>query len=129
MSYVGAVQRWDVFRADLEFVVGSEQGGERRPVIVLSNDGFNAAFPVVTVVPLTKTAGKRRRVYPFEVVIPAGIAGNPKESIVMPYQIRTIDKRRLVDVMGRLTDLEIRRAIEDRILEHIGIDLDDDTDE
>ncbi|HYD54268.1 MAG TPA: type II toxin-antitoxin system PemK/MazF family toxin [Gemmatimonadaceae bacterium] len=125
MPYRGPVRRWDVFDADLNFPVGSEQGGEHRPVIVVSNDGFNQAFPVVTVVPLTKAEGKKRKVYAFEIVIPPGLAGNALESIIMPYQIRTIDKSRLLTSMGRLEDEETRRLIETRILEHLGIDLDD----
>lgn len=126
MAYVGPVRQWDVFMADLDHPVGSEQGGSRRPVIVVSNDGFNQRFPVVTVVPLTGRDGKKRKVYPFEIVISAGFAGNPRESIIMPYQIRTIDKRRLLETMGRLDDLHVRGEIEDRILEHIGVDLDDE---
>ncbi len=54
MAHTGAVRRWGIFWPDLEPGVGSEQKGERRHVIVVSNDGFNAAFPVVTVVPATK---------------------------------------------------------------------------
>lgn len=127
MAHTRPVRQWDVFRADLEFVVGSEQGGERRPVIVVSNDGFNDAFPVVTVIPITKREGKRRKIYPFEILIAAGVAGNPKDSIIMPYQIRTIDKTRLTERMGHLDDPRIKREIEDRIIEHIGVDLDEDT--
>lgn len=110
----------------LEYVVGSEQGGEHRPVRVVSNDRFNHAFPVVTVVvPLTKTAGKRRGMYSFEILIPPELVGNPVESTTMPYQIRTIDKTRLLERMGgRLTDTRSRSAIQDRIIEHIGVDLD-----
>ena len=50
----------------------------------LSNDGFNRAFDLVTVIPLTKLEGKRRRVYSFEVVLPPGCIGNDWSSIVMP---------------------------------------------
>lgn len=129
MPYRGVVRQWDAFFADLDFPVGSEQGGSRRPVIVVSNDGFNQAFPVVTAIPLTRTEGKQRQVYPFEIVIPPGLVGNPKESIIMPYQIRTIDRRRLVEPMGRLEDLATRREIEDRIIEHIGVALDEDAED
>lgn len=128
MAHLGLVRQWDMFRADLNFPVGSEQGGENRPVIVVSNEGFNAAFPVVTVVPLTKSEGKQRKVYDFEIVIPAGLCGNDVASIIMPYQIRTIDKRRLLEHMGRLEDAGVRDQIEDRIIEHIGVALDDDAD-
>ncbi|MEO7521209.1 MAG: type II toxin-antitoxin system PemK/MazF family toxin [Gemmatimonas sp.] len=126
MVYRGPVHQWDVFDADLNFPVGSEQGGENRPVIVVSNDGFNDNFPVVTIVPLTGTQGKKRKVYPFEIVVPANLMGNPKESIIMPYQIRTIDKTRLREMLGHLEDANVRGRIEDRIIEHIGVDLDDD---
>lgn len=81
MAYLGAVRRWDLFTADLDYPVGSEQGGEARPVLVVSNDGFNQHFPVVTVLPLTKREGKARRVYPYEVELPAQAAGNPLASI------------------------------------------------
>lgn len=124
MAFKGTVHQWDTFVADLEYPVGSEQGGARRPVIVVSNDGFNAAFPVVTVIPLTKREGKKRRVYPFEVVIPAKLAGNPVESIVMPYQIRTIDKTRLLKPLGRVADAAVQRSIEDRLIEHLGLAFD-----
>lgn len=125
MAHLGSVRQWDLFRADLNFPVGSEQGGENRPVLIVSNDGFNAAFPVVTVVPLTKTEGKKRKIYDFEIVIPAGLCGNDVESIIMPYQIRTVDKKRLLEHMGRLEDVAVRSQVEDRIIEHIGVDLDD----
>lgn len=125
MAFKGPVHQWDTFVADLEYPVGSEQGGARRLVIVVSNDGFNAAFPVVTVVPLTQREGKKRRVYPFEVVIPAKLAGNPMESIVMPCQIRTIDNARLLEPLGCLADAAVRREIEDRLIEHLGIAFDE----
>ena len=57
-------------------------------------------------------------------VIPAKLAGNPVESIVMPYQIRTIDKTRLLERLDRVV-VAVRRAIEDRIIEHLGIAFDD----
>ncbi|MGI8508726.1 MAG: type II toxin-antitoxin system PemK/MazF family toxin [Gemmatimonadaceae bacterium] len=125
MSYRGPIRQWDTFWADLDFPVGSEQGGQRRPVIVVSNDGFNQRFPIVTIVPLTKTAGKKRKIYPFEVVIPPDLLGNLVESVVMPYQIRTIDRARLLEPLGRLDDTQTRSEIEDRILEHIGVEIND----
>lgn len=75
MAHAGPVWRWEVYRVDLDPRVASEQGGDRRPAIVVSNDGFNQHFDVVTVVPLTKREGKKRRVYPFEVLLPAASSG------------------------------------------------------
>lgn len=126
MAYLGSINQWELFDADLEPAVGREQGGESRPVLIVSNDGFNRAFDVVTVLPLTKAGNKSRNVYAFEVTLPANEAGNPLQSIVMPQQIRTISKSRLLSRVGSLQNLDIRRQIEDRMLDHLGIDLDPD---
>ena len=123
MAHLGAVHQWGLFAADLNPTVGREQGGERRPVLIVSNDGFNRAFDVVTVLPLTKEAGKKRKIFPFEVRLPADTAGNDLDSIIMPQQIRTISKSRLLEPLGTLTDAALRAEIEDRILDHLGISL------
>lgn len=123
MAHVGPVSRWELFRVDLEPAVGSEQRGWRRPALVVSNDGFNAHFDVVTVIPLTGVRGKRRRAYPFEVLLPAGAAGNPEDSIAMPQQVRTISKMRLLESMGVLADPGLQMEVESRLLEHLGIDF------
>ncbi len=123
MAHVGPVSRWQLFRVDLEPAVGSEQRGDRRPALVVSNDGFNAHFEVVTVIPLTGARGKRRKVYPFEVHLPADVAGNPEDSIAMPQQVRTISKMRLLEPLGMLADPGLQMEVESRLLEHLGIDF------
>lgn len=127
MAYTGAVHRWDLFWADLEPGVGSEQKGERRPVIVVSNDGFNGAFPVVTVVSTTKAEGKRRQPYTFEVLLPAGTITAEHATIVMPHQVRTISKMRLLERIGTLDDESFMEAIETRLLEHLGIEFEEES--
>lgn len=102
--------------------MGTEQGGDRRPAVVVSNDGFNRHFEVVTVVPITKRAGKKRRVYPFEVLAP-DLAGTGHESILMPHQVRTISKKRLLGRAGALSNEAIQLDLENRLLEHLGIDF------
>lgn len=133
MAYTGAVHRWDMFWADLEPGVGSEQKGERRPVIVVSNDGFNSTFPVVTIVSATKAEGKQRKPYAFEVVLPGGTITPDHASIVMPHQVRTISKMRLLERIGVLENAGFREEIENRLLEHLGIAFEeeslDETDE
>ena len=121
MAYLGSVSRWDIYWVDLEPHVGSEQAGERRPALVVSNDGFNAHFDVVTVLPLTKREGKRRNVYDFEVLLPPEVVGTGHESIVMPHQIRTISKLRLLERIGALIAEDLQVEIENRLLEHLGI--------
>jgi mRNA interferase MazF len=121
MAHIGPVARWEIYWVDLEPRVGSEQGGIRRPAIVVSNDGVNTHLDVVTIVPLTKREGKRRRVYTFEVLLPADVVGTGFDSIVMPHQIRTISKLRLLERIGILTDQAHQLEIESRVLEHLGI--------
>jgi mRNA interferase MazF len=122
MAHLGPVARWEVYWVDLEPHVGSEQGGERRPAVVVSNDGFNQYFDVVTIVPMTKRLGKLRKVYPFEVLVP-DLVGTGLESIVMPQQVRTVSKWRLLERIGALADEEIRTEIENRLVEHLGIEF------
>jgi mRNA interferase MazF len=123
MAYRGPVNRWELYWADLDPAVGSEQGGGRRPVLVVSNDGFNAAFDVVTVVSLTEREGKRRKIYPFEVELPPDVVGTGFGSIVMPQQVRTIAKLRLLERIGVLEDDAKREEVENRLLEHLDIEF------
>ncbi len=118
---MGAVRRWDIYWADLNPSVGSEQGGEKRPVIVVSNDGVNSALTVVTVLSLTKVEGKKRKVYPFEVEVPKNALGTDYDSIVMIQQILSVSKLRLLERIGRLEDEGFRNQIENRLLEHLDI--------
>lgn len=117
-------RRWDLVLVDLDGGSGSEQRGVR-PALVVSNDGFNRYFPLATVLPLTKRAGKRRRVYPFEVVLPAGSAGNEVESIVVPHQVRTVSRTRLGRRLGSLRTADVRAEVEARLLDHLGIGFDE----
>jgi mRNA interferase MazF len=123
---MGAVHRWDAYWADLDPSVGSEQGGERRPVLVISNDGYNKVFDVVTVISLTKLEGKKRKVYTFEVVLPKGTITPEWASIVMPQQIRAISKKRLLEPIGALESEDLRAEIESRVLEHLDIAFEPD---
>lgn len=122
MAHLGPVSRWEVYWVDLEPHVGREQGGERRPAVVVSNDGFNPHFDVVTIVPLTKREGKKRKVYAFEVLAP-DLVGTGYESIIMPQQVRTISKLRLLERIGVLSDDRLRDQIESRLMEHLGIEF------
>lgn len=121
MAHIGPVRRWDIFWADLEPRVGNEQGGIKRPVIVVSNDGVNNALGVVTVLSVTKLEGKKRKIYPFEVELPKGVITPDYASIVMVQQIRCISKLRLLERIGTLENEGYRTQIENRLLEHLDI--------
>lgn len=121
------VKRWEFYWADLNFPVGSEQGGDRRPVLVVSNDGFNRATSLVTIVSLTKLEGKQRKVYTHEVLLPEEILSTGFSSIVMPQQIRTLSKDRLLERIGSLHDVDKQEEIINRLLEHLDIEFEAET--
>ncbi len=104
-----SVARWSVWLAGLDPVVGSEQG-KTRPVLVISDTRLNDILPVVNVLPLTSRK-PGRHIYPNEAVIPIGTAGLKAESIVLCYQIRTLDKRRLRKSLGALDNAVTRAEV------------------
>ncbi len=123
MAHVGPVYQWEIFWADLEPHVGTEQSGDRRPVLVVSNDDANALFGTVTVVPLTKLEGKGRSPRMWEVSLPSGIIPNGLTPLALPHQIRSISKTRLLSRAGSLSEVLARDRVQDGILDHLGIEL------
>lgn len=111
--------RWHIFIANLDSIIGSEQG-KTRPVLVISEEEINQILPVVNVLPITSRKPDRR-IYPNEVLIPAEIGGLYKESIVLCYQIRTLDKRRMIREIGEIRDLEAQQDIVDALCFQLGI--------
>ncbi len=95
------VRRGDIFYADLSPVVGSEQGGTR-PVLIVQNDTGNKYSPTVIAAAITSQTGKAR--LPTHINIAGGSVGLSKDSVILLEQIRTIDKRRLREHMGKLDD-------------------------
>lgn len=95
------VKRGDIFYADLSPVVGSEQGGIR-PVLVVQNDIGNKFSPTVIISAITSQINKAKM--PTHIEITADEYGLAKDSVILLEQIRTIDKRRLKERIGRLDD-------------------------
>ncbi len=92
-------RRGDIFYANLNPVIGSEQGG-LRPVLILQNDAGNRTSPTTIVAAITSRTAKRR--LPTHVELPAARYNLDRDSVVLLEQIRTIDKRRLKNRIGRL---------------------------
>ena len=95
------VKRGDIFYADLSPVVGSEQGGTR-PVLIVQNDTGNKHSPTVIAAAITSQTGKAR--LPTHISLAGHEVGQTKDSVVLLEQIRTIDKKRLREHMGRLDE-------------------------
>lgn len=96
------MKRGDVFWADLAPRSGSEQTG-RRPVIIVSNDGFNRvdAWRSIVVVPLSTSTAQRRR-GPTAIAVPKGIAGLRRETVALCHRVTTLDRAKLVARVGEL---------------------------
>src|SRR3954447_7525192 len=125
MAYLGPVFRWDVFWADLDEVVGREQAGKRRPVLIVSNDALNRSpLQLVAAIPLTRLEGKTRKFLPSEIRLPTGTVDPGTTPVAITHQVRTFSKLRLMEPAGRLENLEIQGRIEDAILAHFGIEVD-----
>ncbi|HHV38969.1 MAG TPA: type II toxin-antitoxin system PemK/MazF family toxin [Tepidimicrobium sp.] len=92
------VKRGDIFYADLSPVVGSEQGGIR-PVLVIQNDIGNKYSPTIIIAAITSRIDKAK--LPTHVEINAPEYGLPRDSVVLLEQVRTIDKKRLREKVGR----------------------------
>ena len=95
------IKRGDIYYADLSPVVGSEQGGIR-PVLIIQNDVGNKYSPTVIAAAITSQREKTK--LPTHISVASGDCGLAKDSIVLLEQVRTIDKKRLKERMGTLSD-------------------------
>ena len=96
---ISGIKRGDIYYADLSPVVGSEQGG-MRPVLIVQNDMGNKHSPTVIAAAITSQINKAR--LPTHIELGAKSYGLTKDSVVLLEQIRTIDKKRLMERMGQL---------------------------
>ena len=95
------MKRGEIYRADLDPVIGSEQGGIR-PVLIIQNDTGNLHSPTVIVAAIT---GRKKKPHmPVHVPITAEESGLPMDSIVLTEQVRTLEKTRLTSYLGRLSE-------------------------
>ena len=95
------MKRGDIYYDDLSPVVGSEQGGIR-PVLVIQNDIGNKYSPTVIAAAITSQINKAKM--PTHIELAAKDYGLNKDSVILLEQIRTIDKRRLREKIGRIDD-------------------------
>lgn len=111
------VKRGDIFYADLSPVVGSEQGGVR-PVLIVQNDTGNRYSPTVIAAAITSQVNKAR--LPTHIELSSPNYGLTKDSVVLLEQIRTLDKRRLREKMGRV-EPEVMEKIDSAIAVSFGL--------
>lgn len=105
------VRRGDIFYADLSPVVGSEQSGVR-PIVIIQNDIGNKYSPTIIAVAITS---KIKNKMPTHIEIEGTKYGLEKDSVILAEQIRTLDKSRLKEKVGKLdkkTLDKVKNAIE-----------------
>ena len=103
------VHRGDIYYADLSPVVGSEQGGVR-PVLIVQNDVGNKFSP--TVIAAASPSQRDKANLPTHIEVDTGSSGLMKDSVVLLEQVRTIDKHRLKEKMGKLDENSMNRVNE-----------------
>ena len=115
------IRRGDIYYADLNPVIGSEQGGTR-PVLIISNDIGNKHSPTVIIAAITSRVHTKAKL-PTHTEI-KDFEGLNKDSIILLEQIRTIDKKRLKEHIGMLDSQQILTA-DKALLISLGLDKKD----
>ena len=114
------MKRGDVYYADLDPVIGSEQGG-MRPVLIIQNDLGNRFSPTVIILPLTSKINKTPLRTHVPLLPPQG--GIRKPSIILCEQVRTLEKSRLTRRLGTLTR-EKMALVEKALAAAVGVEED-----
>lgn len=115
------MRRGEIRLVDLEPVRGAE-ADKRRPAVIVSNDGANATAArigrgVVTVVPVTSSI---RRVYAFQVLLPARECGLRVDSKAQAEQVRAVAFERVGDAIGRVP-LTVLANLDDALRLHLAL--------
>jgi mRNA interferase MazF len=112
--------RWSVVIVDLDPVQVHEQAGERRALVV-SYEPFHRSG-LATVCPITSARSDAR--YPGDVPIRTGEAGQTRDGVILPSQVRTISLRRVRSApIGVIEDAAVRRAVRVALAHHLGLDI------
>ena len=101
------IKRGELYYADLSPVVGSEQGG-LRPILIIQNDIGNKYSPTVIAAAITSKINKAK--LPTHIEVSSIDYGLEKDSVILLEQIRTIDKQRLRERIGQLSDYKMNEV-------------------
>ena len=104
------MKRGEVYNAVLSPRSGSEQSG-RRPVIVVSHDGFNSTpgWRSIIVVPVSTSAKQAAR-GPTAVPLAKGAGGLTADSVALCHQVTTLDRAKLTHCTGALNAMDLART-------------------
>ena len=107
------ILKGEIYWANLSPTVGSEIS-KTRPVLIVSNNINNQYAATVSILPITSTTAK---IYPFD----EGEGNLANDSKAKANQIRTIDKQRIGDRIGKINESKLAE-IENAILTHLDIE-------
>lgn len=111
------IKRGEIYFAQLNPVIGSEQGGIR-PVLVVQNDIGNQYSPTTIILAITSQINKAK--LPTHVELKAETYGLEKDSVILAEQIRTIDKTRLKQRIAVLNE-ETMKKVDEALLISLGL--------
>lgn len=104
---MAGILRGDIHWADLNPVIGSEQGG-LRPVLILSQNVFNERSGTVIAVAITSQL--QRAGFPLTLELSDSML--PQKSWVKISQIRTLSVKRIGNKLAKASDEELALIIE-----------------
>ena len=107
MAKLKVVRRGEVYLVNFDPTIGSEIK-KTRPALVIQNDTGNRYSPITIVAAITSKFDDE--LYPTEVMIHAGEAGLQRDSVVSFDQIRTVDKRRIIKKLGKVSEFTLKRS-------------------
>ena len=100
----------DVFWASLSSHAGSEPA-YKRPVVVVQRNSINRSkFRTVVVIPLTKQT--KHSILPGNVLLQKGEANLPRSSLARGTHVMVVDKSRLIEKIGTLSQERINKIID-----------------
>lgn len=114
---INHIERGEIYLADLNPTIGSEQGGVR-PVLILQNDVGNFHSKTTIIAAMTSLFRNKRQIPTHFVVTARGEL--IRDSIVLLEQIRTISKSRLIKKIGKLS-IDEMNALNKCLFVSIGI--------
>lgn len=121
MSAPDALRRGAIVTVALDPAVGSE-AAKTRPGVIVSNNHANevasrVAASTVTIVPLTSNT---KRVFPFQVLLPAATSGLSRDSKAQVEQVRTVSTTRLHRVVGWVPP-DVMAEVDDALRLHLAL--------
>ncbi|HRQ39214.1 MAG TPA: type II toxin-antitoxin system PemK/MazF family toxin [Chloroflexota bacterium] len=101
------ISRGDIVLCDLNPVIGTEQASIR-PAVIVQIDRANSASPHTIIIPFTTKIG--RALLPSHVFFPAGVGNLKQDSVLLCEQVRVVDKRRIIRVLGHLDETTMQNV-------------------